>query len=274
MEVTIKSIDYSDYITRIYDSGIAVTYNSKRSSKKKNRENENNLKKTNRTYRINRNHVRSACCNLARNKSGTALLFITFTLPFDISDKDVSRIWKIVVSQLRNQYKVTGYVWVREYQKQGRIHYHIIIDKAYISIKKLQKTYNNAIHHITGIMPEYQNSVRLGANPRIYSVKRVKNYLSKYITKDCKGKMNKDQLQKYLALQAMGIEDGVFLRKAYGYSTMKFFKDVYVAWNSDFLHDIYEFSKHIYTCDFYSVTVLSEKNKLFRQFITGNISVN
>ena len=192
--------------------------------------------KINRNYRINRNRVRSACVDLWHNRTGNYLLFVTITINSDISnkkqvEKNTGKAYKILLDQLRNQYRVKKYVWVKEYQENGNVHYHILMDTTYIDIVKLQKTWNNAIHNVTGQYPQYNNSVRLGNNPRVYSVKKVKNYLSKYITKQIaeeaenrnyegmpayKRKQVQKQLQKDAKLAEYGIIDGVFNGKAYG----------------------------------------------------------
>lgn len=273
MEITVKSVDLSEYTTRVYQSGVAITYNHVRAARKKNRNNELNLKKNNRSYQVHRGKLRAACCSLMRNKHGYCLLFITITLPFAIPEVKAAKAWKIMLDQFRNQYKCNGYVWVKEYQKNGNVHYHILLDKAYIPIEKLQKTWNNAINHVTGIMPETNCSVRLGSQPRVFSIKKVKYYLSKYVTKE-PAKMDGKQYEKYEALKALGITDGLFLCKSYGHSFLKLYFDVLPAFNSDLLHDMFAGSKMVYSCDYYSVYSLFDKNKYFRLLVNEKISAN
>ena len=203
-----------------------------------NNETQKKHEKIKRNYRINRNRVRSACVDLWHNRTGNCLLFITITIGANLSDKskvekDTGKAYKIFLDQLRNQYRIKKYVWVKEYQECGNVHYHILMDTTFVDVKKLQKTWNNALHNITGQYPTTNNSVRLGDNPRVYNIQKVKNYLSKYITKQIaneadtltyegmpayKRKQIKKQLQKDEKLAEFGITDGIFCGKAYGFT--------------------------------------------------------
>ena len=232
--------------------------------------------KIKRNYRINRNRVRSACVDLWHNRTGYCLLFVTITINTDISnkkqvEKNTGKAFKILLDQLRNQYRVKKYVWVKEYQENGNVHYHILMDTTYIDIVKLQKTWNNAIHNITGQYPQYNNSVRLGEHPRVYNVKKVKNYLSKYITKQIaedaenlnyegmpvyKRKQIQKQLQKDEKLAEYGIIDGVFSGKAYGYTeNLELFL---MLTDNNFMQFVENFVIKKVHKDYFSIFVLSD----------------
>ena len=178
-------------------------------------ENETGIKK--RVFTINRNIVRSTCISLYSNKKHFCLLFLTFTLPIQIPERQARKAWNALIMNLRNRYGVNAYVWVKEYQTNGRVHYHILIDKPYICIVKLQKTWNSVLLNNTSINEITTNcSVRLGERPRVYSINRVANYLAKYIAK-ANPKKQKDK-EKAEALKQMGIIDGEFSYKCYGFT--------------------------------------------------------
>lgn len=141
-----------------------------------------------RTYKVKKSVVKSACIDLFLKKQSKHLLFITFTLPFEMDETKSVKCWNSLLNNLRNNYEIKNYVWVKERQKSGRVHYHILIDRVYVGVKDLQTTWNTIIKNVTGVNPDFNNSVRLGFNPIVRNIKKVKNYLSKYMAKDEDGK--------------------------------------------------------------------------------------
>ena len=136
-----------------------------------------------RKYRIKKTRVRSACLSAWAQKQSKFMLFVTFTFPYEPSELQAAKTWKLMLDSLRNTYKITQYVWIKERQKTGRLHFHILIDRNRIGIKNLQSTWN---HHIVNISPDISvscNSVRLGSNPIVRTPQSVSKYLSKYISK-------------------------------------------------------------------------------------------
>jgi len=161
---------------RLYRNGVMVFYKQRLST--------NNYymppqSKKLRTFSINKTKLQSACIRLWGLRRKKSLLFITFTFAFDVIEADASKIWKLQLDSLRNTYKIRNYVWVKEVQKlnNNRLHYHIIVDRDYIDIKKCQETFNNHVHCVVPDAVISLNSVRLGNNPRVCSVKAIKNYL-------------------------------------------------------------------------------------------------
>jgi hypothetical protein len=165
---------------KLYKDGTVILYNDKFCGEPdRNRE---KLKKK-RIYYISRSKVRSACIELWQKKKTKNALFITFTFWDKISEKYASKIWDNVLNGLRNNYDVKNYVWVKERQKRGAIHYHIIVDRNRIDIKRLQGTFNNSVKNIFPFRRVSNNSVRLGKLPVIYNIQTIKNYLCKYMAK-------------------------------------------------------------------------------------------
>lgn len=140
-------------------------------------------KKQERSYKVSRTKVQSACVAAWGVKRTKYMLFITFTFPFSISEERASEIWVRMCDLLKSDYAVSSYVWVKERQQSGRLHYHILIDRNRVGIKKLQHTWETIIYNVTQIRHKTHNSVRLGKRPVVYSIHSVKNYLSKYIAK-------------------------------------------------------------------------------------------
>jgi hypothetical protein len=181
---------------RLYRNGTGVVYFDKFKDSPAPPGNNNNRDEPRQcVYKLSRTKIQSSTLAVWANKQSKYLLFLTFTFPFDLSNKNdpeenqkeqekvAARIWKLTLDSLRNNYKVKNYVWIKEFQKNGRVHYHILIDRNRVGIENLQRTFNNHIYNVTGRRDYSNNSVRLGNNPIVKNPDRVKNYLSKYITK-------------------------------------------------------------------------------------------
>jgi len=142
-----------------------------------------------RKYIIKRSAVRSACIDAWEKRRTKFMFFFTVTMPRAVNETDCARAWELFLNNLRKNYKITSYVWVKERQKNSRLHYHIIVDRNRINAKKLQATWENSFKTITGFTHNFHNSVRLGRDPVVRSIKAVCNYLSKYFAKDCNGNL-------------------------------------------------------------------------------------
>jgi len=183
----------------LYRSGMFVINSGHRSGNP-----ESLMKRTDipRKFSISKQKVRSALIELWNTKKSKHLLFITYTFAFDITETDASRVWQNHLDNLSKTFKVKGYVWVKELQKSGRIHFHLVADVHRVDIKKLQNSFNNSVLSVNSSFAVSNNSVRLGEKPIIYSIKIIAGYLSKYISK----------------------EKQYFDKRAYGYTQMNLYR--------------------------------------------------
>lgn len=140
-----------------------------------------------RVYEMSPIKIRAALAALWYNRKKIKhCLFLTFTFPVDVDEKKAAECWDRLLDNIRKTYGIKNYVWVKEYQTKTRniIHYHIVVDRVYVGIKRLQTTWNNVIK---GVVPDCDifnnNSVRLGNNPIVYNYQALAKYLSKYISK-------------------------------------------------------------------------------------------
>jgi hypothetical protein len=180
------------------------------------------------------------------------MLFLTFTFPFDVKEIDASKVWHLLLKSLYKTYNVKNYVWVKENQKNGRVHYHLLIDTGHINIKALQSTYNNCICHVFGECDTSNNSVRLGNNPTIRNITSISRYLSKYISK----------------------EPEIYTRRASGWSELELYNDYDTAELLVLLKDMNVYCKTIYVSDMFSVYILLDfpaKLELFQKVFSQNI---
>lgn len=119
------------------------------------------------------------------------LQFITLTLSKDQVEEDKKITKKLLndfLNNMRNVYYWRNYLWVAEKQQNGNIHYHIITDSntsywtVLINWNRIQEKYgyHKKIGEGKGIWENMSNSVDVR---RVGNIKKIKYYLSKYVTK-------------------------------------------------------------------------------------------
>lgn len=108
--------------------------------------------------------------NLLKGEANKDITFVTLTLPasqikeyhlnyvdFVATDKEVKQSLNQFLTVLRTEKQVNNYVWVAEKQKNGNIHFHILLDKR-IDWLWLRKQWNSAINKF-GFVDMYQNKM-------------------------------------------------------------------------------------------------------------------
>lgn len=82
--------------------------------------------------------------------------FITLTIPAaqNTTDTDMKKCLDLFLQDLRRVYKVKNYVWRSELQKNGNVHFHIVIDQ-YIYHKVVRNYWLKALRH-TSYVQDYQ----------------------------------------------------------------------------------------------------------------------
>jgi hypothetical protein len=117
------------------------------------------------------------------------LVFLTLTLPAEQlhDDKKIKRVClNDLLQRLRYQYNNFYYVWVSETQKNGNIHFHLVID-VYIDKDDIRKIWNECLEKL-GYITEFEKKHH-HRDPHTTMIEAVRNerqlgaYLSKYISK-------------------------------------------------------------------------------------------
>lgn len=115
------------------------------------------------------------------------IVFFTSTFPYDPSEEEAQAIFKNFMKNLKTNYNVKNYLWVKERQKNGRLHYHFLAEVPYCPIKRLQKAYNSAILGINRTVLVSNNSLRLPNSKKFGNLVRdprqLAAYIGKYLTK-------------------------------------------------------------------------------------------
>lgn len=127
--------------------------------------------------------VQSKCCAMAFDTKMLSVFFVTLTEKVNIeSNKVISK----YIENLKARKIMDQYVWVRERQKRGANHYHLLftskLDRLDISV--MQDAWNSA-QKSSGGEPS-PNSFRLGERPKVMSIGAVSQYISKYMSKSDK----------------------------------------------------------------------------------------
>lgn len=131
------------------------------------------------TYR----KISSSAVNLFRNKVNQ-LIFFTLTFPENIEHINANECFSKFIENLKENYKLNGYVCVHEYTKKGRSHYHIIADFPFRNVFNLNRAWCSAF---SDYMRGSGNALRF---PKSYKGAVVKNlgacvrYICKYFGKD------------------------------------------------------------------------------------------
>ena len=116
--------------------------------------------------------------------------FVTLTLPSKQihSDHEIKSIClDSYLTELRKCYQVKNYVWRAERQKNGNIHFHLLIDK-FIPYWQIRDRWNRIVNRL-GYVNRFQNvhGHNVPNSTDIHSLKYIinaRNYLLKYVTKD------------------------------------------------------------------------------------------
>lgn len=130
--------------------------------------------------------ILSAAVNLVERRQHS-VIFLTFTFPFDIAEKQANQVIKLFFKNAVRYDNFESYIWTKERQQNGRIHFHALADFPYTSIAHLQGTYNECIHRVCGVRPDNCNSLRLPPHHSkrvgVEIIDTIK-YMAKYITKE------------------------------------------------------------------------------------------
>lgn len=118
------------------------------------------------------------------------IAFVTLTLPAsqgDITDQAIhKKCFEPWVKRMKRRYGMNTYVWRRERQKNGNVHYHIIID-VYIDHANIRSHWNTCLEKLGFISRFHKRHSHADPNSTdVHSIRKVRNlaaYMVKYLTK-------------------------------------------------------------------------------------------
>lgn len=147
------------------------------------------LKVSQRIYSVNAKKVRSkalALFNLKQSRKFCA--FITISFPNGFSDADGYRALNIWLTRVRKYCNLKYYLWVAERQKNGTIHYHVLVNQ-YLNVRivnyYMAATIDNIINRNTYTNLNFDKKKYNGVDIKRVdnNIKAVSCYLSKYVSK-------------------------------------------------------------------------------------------
>ena len=139
-------------------------------------------------YQINKQLVKSKMESWARVvKPKSFFAFYSISFPCGFKDTDAMKVLNIWLTRIRKFKKCVNYIWVSERQKNGTVHYHVLIDK-FLNIRLLNhyaaKSIDNVMksNGLNGMNWNYKKYNGVDVQ-RVMNLKGLKKYMTKYVTK-------------------------------------------------------------------------------------------
>ncbi|MFW6095785.1 MAG: rolling circle replication-associated protein, partial [Bacteroidota bacterium] len=162
--------------------------------------------------------------NKRQHKRKLVLLTVTLPTRQQHTDKEIKRkIFVPFLDTLKYHYDLINYFWRAESQKNGNIHFHLIID-TYIDKKEIQKLWNAKCEKLLYVS-EFE-AKHLHRNPPTTKIEAIRRtgksikYLLKYATKEEEGReingriwgMNKElkSIKRFFFLEVEQIREEIF----------------------------------------------------------------
>ena len=135
-------------------------------------------------YTLNKTKVRDKCTaffELERSRKFCAFYSVSF--PAGSKEEDIYKVWNAWLTNLRKTYGLRDYLWVAEYQKNGTLHYHLLVN-VFMNIKRVNRAMGVCLFHnnmLGSLTIDKYNGVDV---KRVTSNRGALNaYLTKYISK-------------------------------------------------------------------------------------------
>lgn len=120
-------------------------------------------------------------------KAKFKIVFFTATFAYNPSEEEAQKIFINFLKNLRLNEKFNNYVWTKERQKNGHIHYHFLTDCGYMDITKLQATFNKCVKNVNRNAQISINSLRLPNSAKFGNIVtdpiQTAKYIGKYFSK-------------------------------------------------------------------------------------------
>jgi len=180
------SLSGSSYFESSYYS---LHYYPKTKIKSKSEKKKSQTKAKKKKFHINRKKVMQKSLSLANlRQSQIFLAFYSISFPFGFPDNSAIQCLNSWLTKLRQNSLKFNYIWVAERQKNGTIHFHILMNKFinirvsnYYMAKSIQTQIKN--DKLFDLNFDYRNYNGVDVQ-RVRNVREVSKYLTKYITKN------------------------------------------------------------------------------------------
>lgn len=177
----------------------------KKSKQKESKEEEEEEKeeKPKRKYKMNKSKVRKKALAFGYLKDSEKFLgFYSISFPLGSSDEICRKALNVWLTNLRQKYKLTNYMWVAERQKNGTLHFHLLtnnrmpIKEVNLEMAEILQNYekkkllsfgNSALDKYNGVDLSYAGKRRKNDkknnNQKIQTQENRRRFITRYITK-------------------------------------------------------------------------------------------
>lgn len=135
-------------------------------------------------YRLNKSKVCDKCTaffELERSRKFCAFYSVSF--PKGNTEEQIYKVWNTFLTNLRKTYGLRDYLWVAEYQKNGTLHYHMIVN-VFMDIRRVNRAMAIALFHqqmLGTVAIDKYNGVDV---QRVTGSRdKLNSYLTKYVSK-------------------------------------------------------------------------------------------
>lgn len=139
-------------------------------------------------HKVNKTRVREKSLAFSKLKmSKKFMAFYTISFPQRFSDKQGQRVLNNVLTRIRSISLPFNYLWVAERQKNGTIHFHILINR-WLNVRVFNHLVARAIQTVLvkdkSLGISYIRSKYNGVDAKkVYKISHLQSYITKYITK-------------------------------------------------------------------------------------------
>lgn len=139
-------------------------------------------------YKLNKNKVRDKCFALSNLKmSKKFMAFYSVSFPEGFPDKAAISVMNNVLTNVRSKSLKFNYLWIVERQKNGTIHFHMLVNR-YFNIRVFNYKFACAIEN--ELLKNNDNGIKFNKSRyngcdvvKVRSWRGVSQYISKYVSK-------------------------------------------------------------------------------------------
>lgn len=139
-------------------------------------------------YKVNKSMIRAKSEVFMRTPTGRKFMaFYSLSFPLGFIDQDAMKCLNIWLTRVRKMSPKINYLWVAERQKNGTIHFHVLVDR-FLNIRVVNHFMAVSIDKVNRDQgSKYGDFNRNRYNgvdvKRVFNAKGMRNYLAKYMTK-------------------------------------------------------------------------------------------
>jgi hypothetical protein len=151
---------------------------------------ENEKKERRKVYQVKKKEVRGKANAIFYTRAAKKCLnFVTISFPMNMNDDSIFKVFNVWLTRLRKVYRLDLYLWVSERQKNGTLHYHILIPQ-WLPIRMVNAYMAIAIDNELRKCPQdgvnYEKLKYNGVDLKRCegNLKKLSYYLTKYVSKN------------------------------------------------------------------------------------------